>query len=65
MYQAFSSTQAKLNTDEIVPDYAHIQKVVYEIEEQYKHKGFIKTEGPESTAAARKDQKEKERATLK
>jgi len=27
MYQAFSSTQTKLDTDEIVPDYSYIQKV--------------------------------------
>jgi len=59
MYQAFSSTQTKLDTDEIVPDYSYIQKVVYEMEEKYKLKGFIKSEGPQPTATTRKEKREK------
>ena len=59
MYQAFSRTQTRLDNDELVPDYSYIQKVVYEMEERYKLKGFIKSEGPQPTAETRKEKREK------
>ena len=58
MYQAFSSTQTKLDKDEVLPDYSFIQKVVYEMEEKYKLKGFIKPEGPRPTAETRKEKRD-------